>query len=50
MKWDTVVQEKTVELGRYLIGRSPQVDFSEPVPILERTDNRAVREMILSLS
>jgi len=28
LKWDTVIQEKAVELGRFLIGRSPSVDFS----------------------
>ena len=50
LKWDTMIQEKTSELGRYLSGRSQRPDFSEPAPILERTDNRAVREAILSLT
>jgi len=50
LKWDTVIQEKTGELGRYLVGRSRRLDLSEPAPILERRDNRAVREMILSLT
>lgn len=50
MKWATVIQEKTSELGKYLTGRSRSVDFSEPAPILERTDNHSIREMILSLT
>src|SRR5208337_4046247 len=29
LKWDTVIQEKATELGRYLNGRSPRLDFSE---------------------
>ena len=50
MKWDTVMQEKTSELARCLNGRSRSLDFSEPSPILKRADDRAVREMILSLT
>jgi CRISPR-associated protein Cas1 len=50
LKWDTVIQEKTNELGTYLNGRSGRLDFSEPAPIFERTDNRAVREAILQLT
>ena len=50
LKWDTVIQEKTSELARYLNGRSRKIDFSEPAPVLERTDNRATREVILSLT
>ncbi|MGA2785705.1 MAG: CRISPR-associated endonuclease Cas1 [Candidatus Bathyarchaeia archaeon] len=50
LKWDTVIQEKTNELGRYLSGRCQRLDFSEPAPILERTDNRTVRAAILNLT
>lgn len=50
MKWDTVIQEKTSELGKYLTGQSSKLDFSEPAPILEWTDNRLIREKILSLT
>lgn len=50
LKWDTVIQEKTNEVGRYLSGRCQRLDFSEPSPVLERTDNRAIREVILSLT
>jgi CRISPR-associated protein Cas1 len=50
LKWDTVIEQKVMELGRYLIGRSTSLDFSEPSPRLTRTDNREVRQRILSLS
>ena len=38
LKWDTVIEQKTVELGRYLVGRTGRLDFSEPSPTLKRTD------------
>jgi CRISPR-associated protein Cas1 len=50
LKWDTVIQEKTNELARYLNGRMQRLDFTEPSPVLERTDNRTVREAILNLT
>ncbi len=50
MKWDTVIQEKTSELGKYLTDLTRSLDFSEPAPILERTDNRVIRQKILSLT
>jgi len=50
LKWDTVIQEKANELGRYLNGRMQRLDFTEPTPNLERTDNRAIRQAILSLT
>jgi CRISPR-associated protein Cas1 len=34
LKWDTVIQQKTNELARFLTGRSSSVDFSEPAPVL----------------
>jgi CRISPR-associated protein Cas1 len=49
-KWDTVIEQKTVELGRYLAGRNGRLDFSEPSPSLCRVDNRELRRRILSLS
>jgi len=49
MKWDTVIQEKVSELGRYLSDRCRRLDFYEPIPLLERTDKRAIREGILAL-
>ncbi len=50
LKWDTIVQEKTSELTRYLSGRSRRLDFVEPAPILKSMTNRPVREMILRIS
>jgi CRISPR-associated protein Cas1 len=50
LKWDTVIEQKTVELGRYLVGRSRRLDFSEPSPRLARADDRELRRRILDLS
>jgi len=50
LKWDTVIEEKTVELGRYLAGRTRGLDFSEPSPNLHTTDDRELRRRILVLS
>jgi hypothetical protein len=50
LKWDTVIEQKTVELGRYLMGRTSRFDFSEPSPSLHRTDDRELRARILSLT
>ena len=37
LKWDTVIEQKTIELGRYLVGLTNKLDFSEP---LRSTQNR----------
>ena len=50
LKWDTLIQEKTNELARFVSGRSRGLDFSEPSPTFVTTNNRAVREAILSLT
>jgi CRISPR-associated protein Cas1 len=50
LKWDTVVQQKTIELGRFLVGQHGDIDFSNPSPSLERIDNLQLRRRILSLS
>jgi CRISPR-associated protein Cas1 len=34
LKWDTVIEEKTLELSRFLTGRSSTLDFCEPSPTL----------------
>jgi len=49
-KWDTVIEQKTVELGRYLVGRTGELDFSGPSPALKRTDSEELRRRILDLS
>jgi hypothetical protein len=47
LKWDTVIEHKTVELGRYLIGRTGGLNFSEPSPNLRTTDDKYPRRRIL---
>jgi hypothetical protein len=49
-KWDTVIERKTVELGRYLVDRTDRLDFSEPSPTLSRGDDLTLRRRIHSLS
>jgi hypothetical protein len=48
LKWHTVIEHKTAELGRYLVGRTGAVDFFEPSPTLKRMDSER-RERLLSL-
>jgi len=50
LKWDTVIERKTVELGRYLIGGTSRLDLAEPSPELARTDSQELRRRILNLS
>jgi CRISPR-associated protein Cas1 len=50
LKWDTVIEQKTVELGRYLVGRASRLDFVQPSPTFHRTDERDLRRRILSLT
>ena len=49
LKWDTIIEQKAVELGRYLDQRSSKLDFSEPSPDLHRTGERELRKRILGL-
>jgi CRISPR-associated protein Cas1 len=50
LKWDTIMEQKTAELGNYLIGKSATLDFIEPTPVFERTDSRIIRDKILHLT
>jgi hypothetical protein len=50
MKWDTAIEQKTVELSRFLVGKTSTVNFEEPSPTLDRLDNRELRERIKSLT
>jgi CRISPR-associated protein Cas1 len=50
LKWDTVIQAKASELGRYLVQSGEGLDFSEPSPQIERADDRGVRHTILKLT
>ena len=49
LKWDTIVEQKTAELGRYLVGRTGRLEFSEPSPNLHRVDDKELRRQITSL-
>jgi len=50
LKWDTVIEQKTLELSQFLIGRSREINFAEPSPSLERSDNLNIRRRIISLT
>lgn len=50
LKWDTVIEQKTTELGRHLMGGNGRLDFSEPSPNLRTQDDKYVRKRILGLS
>jgi CRISPR-associated protein Cas1 len=50
LKWDTVIEQKTVELGHCMVSRTGRLDFSEPPPVLKRTDSADLRRRIPSLS
>jgi hypothetical protein len=50
LKWDTVIEQKAAELGRYLVGRTDRLDFSEPSLNVRRTDERELRRRIVGLS
>jgi hypothetical protein len=50
LKWDTVIEQKTNELGRFLAGKSSSLDFLEPEPKLERQANRELRAKILQMT
>jgi len=49
-KWDTMIEQKTIELGRYLVGRTGRLNFSEPSPNLNRVDDKHLRRRILGLT
>jgi len=50
LKWDTVIEQKVIELTRYLTGKSAVLDFIEPSSSLNRNDTKELRERILSIS
>jgi CRISPR-associated protein Cas1 len=50
LKWDTVIEEKTLELSRFLGGKSPRLDFLEPTPNFVIFDSKELRERIKSLT
>jgi CRISPR-associated protein Cas1 len=50
LKWDTVIEQKAIELGRYLAGRTGRLDLSEPSLSLRGIDHQGIRKRILSLT
>jgi CRISPR-associated protein Cas1 len=50
LKWDTVIEQKAVELGRYLLGQPDNLDLLQPSPKLANSDERELRTKILDLS
>jgi CRISPR-associated protein Cas1 len=50
LKWDTVIEHKTNELGRFLTEKSMSVDFSKPAPRLKKQDDCKLRAEILALT
>jgi CRISPR-associated protein Cas1 len=50
LPWDTLITRKCQELARYLLGKTVRFDPRTPKPVFERSDTRALREKILSLS
>ncbi|MGA2460729.1 MAG: hypothetical protein ABSF82_04850 [Candidatus Bathyarchaeia archaeon] len=50
LKWDTVIEQKANEMGRFLLGKSLTLDFAEPAPRLVRNDDREMRAKILALT
>jgi hypothetical protein len=49
LKRDTVIEQKTFELARFLFGK-PVLDFGEPAPKLPMRDDRELRERILAMT
>jgi CRISPR-associated protein Cas1 len=50
LKWDTTIEQKANELGRFLLRKSNGLDFAEPAPRLQRQDSQALRDKILALT
>jgi CRISPR-associated protein Cas1 len=50
LKWDTVIEKKTIELAYLFIDQSESLDFLQPAPTLRRIDDRAFRKRIIALS
>lgn len=49
-KWDTIILNKTEELGRFVLGKSDSLDFTEPCPNLIGDDSLEIRKRILELT
>ena len=49
-QWDTIILNKVQELGRFLVGKTESMDFTEPAPDLKRSDGLEIRGRILELT
>jgi CRISPR-associated protein Cas1 len=50
LRWDTVIQEKAVELGRFLKASRAPLAFQEPKVAFEKSDSKALKEAIENLT
>jgi CRISPR-associated protein Cas1 len=50
LKWDTIIEQKVMELGRVLVNRLSAMDFGDPSPELLTHDDRELRAKIMALS
>ena len=48
--WDAIIRMKTQELASYMLCRRTDLNFSEPEPVLDRTDSEAIRNQIVSMT
>jgi CRISPR-associated protein Cas1 len=50
LKWNTVIEQKVMELSRFLLGTSSKINFNEPSLRIERFDDKNLRERIRALT
>jgi CRISPR-associated protein Cas1 len=49
LKWDTIIECKANEMGRYLAGKTSRLDLVQPAPTLETNYDGEIRRKILEL-
>jgi CRISPR/Cas system-associated endonuclease Cas1 len=49
-QWGSIILHKAQELSKFLLGKSKFIDFTEPAPILVRSDGLDFRDGILELT
>jgi hypothetical protein len=50
LKWESIIEQKAIEFGRFLVDRIGGLDLSEPSPTLSRNVDVGLRRRILSLT
>jgi hypothetical protein len=48
--WQTLIRLKAHEFANFMLDGQTELDFDQPRPPLKRTDSKAIRSAILSLS